>query len=217
MMPVIIMSANHTEPRDLRLLGRWFRPFPGLGVSVSIGAVWCLTGIASSSLLPLLRYDRSQLAAGEWWRLLSAHFVHIDLRHGALNAAALILTASIVAGRIRRSEWLWLALGSVAAVDGGLYWLSPEISWYAGASGVLHGLLAGGGLMLVARSHDLIGAVILILVSGKLAFEHLSGGISIFMGDAGFMVVSESHLLGAIGGVAGALAVLSGAAARRKV
>ncbi|HEV7714381.1 MAG TPA: hypothetical protein VGO53_02230, partial [Steroidobacteraceae bacterium] len=49
-----------------------------------------LLGIAIVLLLPELngdaaraglRYERMAIAAGEWWRLITAHFVHIDLEH----------------------------------------------------------------------------------------------------------------------------------------
>src|ERR671925_423667 len=33
----------------------------------------------------LLSYDREALAAGQWWRLLTAHLIHLDIRHALLN------------------------------------------------------------------------------------------------------------------------------------
>ncbi|MEJ1960855.1 MAG: hypothetical protein WDO56_04630 [Gammaproteobacteria bacterium] len=53
-----------------------------------------LIGIAVLLLLPelnadaarsALRYERVAIGAGEWWRLITAHFVHIDLEHTLLN------------------------------------------------------------------------------------------------------------------------------------
>src|SRR5258708_22014316 len=45
----------------------------------------------------LLRYDRSAIAAGGWWRLATAHFVHPDLHHLALNVLRLVLILSLCA------------------------------------------------------------------------------------------------------------------------
>lgn len=49
----------------------------------------------------------------------------------------------------------------------------------------------------------------LLLLAGKLAYEHLSGGTSLFMDGAGFAVVTEAHLYGAVGGLATALGILA--------
>lgn len=39
------------------------------------------------------------------------------------------------------AEWLLLAAGLLVAVDMGLYSLLPDVGWYVGASGLLHGCL----------------------------------------------------------------------------
>ena len=172
-------------------------------------ALFCLGGLFAEALMPLLRYDRPALANHEWWRLVSAHLAHFDLQHGVLNAAALVLTAWIVGRRVAVAEWLLLAAGSLIAVDAGLYWLSPDVGWYVGASGLLHGLFAGGALVLAVRERDVTGGIMLLLLAGKLAYEYLSGGTSLFMDGAGFAVVTEAHLYGAMGGLATALGILA--------
>ena len=45
----------------------------------------------------LLSFDREAIAAGQWWRLLSAHFVHIDLEHAVLNSLGLVLMWALFA------------------------------------------------------------------------------------------------------------------------
>ncbi|HEX8784094.1 MAG TPA: hypothetical protein VF764_12020, partial [Steroidobacteraceae bacterium] len=50
-----------------------------------------LPAVAGEGGRALLRYERSALADGEWWRLLSAHVVHLDLRHALLNVVGLAL------------------------------------------------------------------------------------------------------------------------------
>src|ERR1700759_82553 len=44
-----------------------------------------------------LRYDRTGLAAGQWWRLISAHLVHLDLDHAVLNSLGLVLMWALFA------------------------------------------------------------------------------------------------------------------------
>jgi rhomboid family GlyGly-CTERM serine protease len=209
-----MMTATTMRPINERHRSRpTARPTRGSLVAASLlagsAALFCLGGLFAEALMPLLRYDRPALANHEWWRLVSAHLAHFDLQHGVLNAAALVLTAWIVGRRVAITEWLLLAVGSLIAVDAGLYWLSPDVGWYVGASGLLHGLFAGGALVLAVRERDVTGGIMLLLLAGKLAYEYLSGGTSLFMDGAGFAVVTEAHLYGAMGGLATALGILS--------
>src|ERR1700730_14155789 len=49
----------------------------------------------------LLRYDRAGLAAGQWWRLLTGHIVHLDLEHAGLNSLGLVLMLVFVPPRLQ--------------------------------------------------------------------------------------------------------------------
>ena len=166
--------------------------------------------IAGSGLLPdaaleALRFERAAIAAGQWWRLATAHVVHLGAGHALMNAAALVLIVWLARDLRRSGEWLWLALASVIAVDAGLYLLVPALSWYVGASGVLHGLFSGAALLTLLRGDRLQGAVMLAAVGVKVGWEWAAGGSVSTLAGAGFPVVTESHLLGACGGAVGAL------------
>src|SRR6185369_4054684 len=74
-----------------------------------------LLAVAASLLLPeiggdatraALRYDRMAIAAGEWWRLITAHFVHIDLEHTLLNVMGFVLMWAIFARDFSPRQWL---------------------------------------------------------------------------------------------------------------
>jgi rhomboid family GlyGly-CTERM serine protease len=92
----------------------------------------------------LLRYDRSAIAAGGWWRLLTAHIVHLDAHHLILNELGLVLMWSLFAQDYDAVEWCVIVLAGALAISSGLWWLSPRVSWYVGASGVLHSVMAAG-------------------------------------------------------------------------
>src|SRR6202048_983400 len=92
----------------------------------------------------LLRYDRSAIAAGGWWRLLTAPIVHLDAHHLLLNELGLVLVWSLFAQDFDAVEWCVIVLSGALAISSGLWWLSPHVTWYVGASGVLHSVMAAG-------------------------------------------------------------------------
>lgn len=181
------------------------------GRAVWIGVYTILVVVALLALFgdatrDALRYDRAGLVAGQYWRLLGAHLVHLDLAHTILNGAALWLLVAAVGRGILAREWVFIVIGSVVGVDAGLYWLVPELSWYVGLSGVLHGALAGPALLLCLRRRPL-GWALLGLLTAKLAWEVYQGPLPGTSALVAGPVVTEAHLFGAIGGLAGALMV----------
>ncbi len=147
-----------------------------------------------------LRYQREPLAHGEWWRLLSAHLVHLSFEHALLNGAGLLLLWVLFARAYSPRRWAWILLTSVLIIDAGLWFLRPAVEWYVGASGVLHGALAAGALAFYRRG-DGAGAALLLLLVVKLAAEQY-GGASLFMHD--LPLVPDAHLFGVLGGLLGA-------------
>lgn len=148
-------------------------------------------------------YQRQELQRGEWWRLLSAHFVHLDLEHALLNGLGLVLMWALFARDYPPLRWLAIYVGSALAVSAGLWLFDPQLDWYVGASGALHGVMAAGTLAHLRR-RDLDGWVLALFVVGKLAYEQLAGALP-FAGSPDTIV--NAHLYGAIGGVALALAL----------
>ena len=149
----------------------------------------------------VLSFDRGAIGAGQWWRLLSAHFVHVDLEHAVLNSLGLVLMWALFARDY--SPWRWAAIycGSAIAVSLGLWYANPELQWYVGASGALHGVMAAGTIAHLRR-RDLDGWILAIFIVGKLAYEQLAGALP-FAGTTNTIV--DAHLYGALGGVVLAL------------
>ncbi|HVN45415.1 MAG TPA: rhombosortase [Steroidobacteraceae bacterium] len=152
----------------------------------------------------LLRYERSALAAGQWWRLLSAHLVHLDLRHALLNVAGLALIWALFAQDYSPLGWLAILLGAIAAIDAGLWLGDSTIQWYVGSSGVLHGAMAAGTLAHV-RTGERDGWLLAALLAAKLLYEQFIGALPFSGSDP---VVVDAHLYGALGGI-GTAAFLS--------
>jgi rhomboid family GlyGly-CTERM serine protease len=141
-----------------------------------------------------LRYDRSAIAAGGWWRLLTAHIVHLDVHHLILNELGLVLVWSLFAQDYDAVEWCAIALSGALAISSGLWWLSPRVTWYVGASGVLHALMAAGAAKhLATRAWD--RWILFLGLCAKLAWEQWGG-------HAAPLVVVDAHLYGAASGFA---------------
>src|SRR5580692_1335986 len=137
----------------------------------------------------LLRYDRSAIAAGGWWRLLTAHIVHLDVHHLILNELGLVLMWSLFAQDYDAVEWCAIVLAGALAISSGLWWLSPRVSWYVGASGVLHSVMAAGAAKhLVERSWD--RWILIVGLCAKLAWEQLRESSAV-------LIVVDAHLYGA--------------------
>src|SRR6202166_314830 len=141
------------------------------------------------SVSQLLRYDRSAIAAGGWWRLLTAHIVHLDVHPLLLNGLGLVLGGSVFPQDYDAVEWCAIVSAGALAISSGLWWLSPHVSWYVGASGVLHSVMAAGAAKhLAERAWDRW-----ILVTGlcaKLAWEQ-------FGAPRAPLIVVDAHLYGA--------------------
>jgi rhomboid family GlyGly-CTERM serine protease len=153
-----------------------------------------------------LQYDRVAIVDLEVWRLLTGHFVHLGLGHYVLNAVGLILVWLLVGMHFSGKQWLIVTAVSIAGVNAGLWLFNPQIVWYVGMSGFLHGLLAAGvvkGFQSAPREVLILGLV----VSTKILYEQLIGPMPGSEQSAGGSVVVDSHLYGALAG-AGIAAIL---------
>jgi rhomboid family GlyGly-CTERM serine protease len=147
-------------------------------------------------------WSREAIAAGEFWRLLTGHVVHLDLWHFAVNGVGALALWIIFRKELPVRYVLWVFAGSLLAINIGLWYFS-DLSDYAGLSGVLHGI-AAAGIYRWIQLRDPWGWVLAVLGVSKLAMEHIS---SPTMLDASYRLAAEAHLFGAIGGLS--VAVLS--------
>lgn len=172
-------------------------------------------GLELAGLTEALRYERVAIAGGELWRLASGHAVHLGWMHLLLNLAGLALVWMLVGPVFTVWQWVLVSALCIAGTDAGFWWLSPELDWYVGLSGILHGLLVAGALASVTargprRAESL---VLLALVGAKLGWEQWVGPVPGSASVAGGPVVVDAHLYGA---VAGAVAGLLVAACARR-
>ncbi len=102
-------------------------------------------------------------------------------------------------GHLRFHEW-WAVLAlSTLLIDGGLFFFSPEVQWYVGLSGVLHGIAVAGGFAL-ARGRSRTGVVLIGILVAKLIYEQLFGAVPMSAETVSGEVIVDAHLYGSIGG-----------------
>lgn len=184
--------------RDAR---EWlYATFPAIAIIIITGLLVLGGDLAREAL----RFDRSGLADWQVWRAITGHLVHLGPGHFLLNAAGVTLVALLVAREFRPIDWVALSIASIVGISAGLWFFNPEIAWYVGLSGLLHGWLAAGIVGLVThRRPD--GWPLAILLAGKLAIEQWMGPLPGSAEASGGPVVVDAHLYGAIAGAGAAL------------
>jgi rhomboid family GlyGly-CTERM serine protease len=103
--------------------------------------------LAGAGVVEMLQFERDAIAAGQWWRLVTGHLIHLGWSHWALNLAGLaILGLAFRASRPTRrfdadcKSSARPVAGLVILMLGtgiGLFLLNSELGWYRGLSGVL--------------------------------------------------------------------------------
>jgi rhomboid family GlyGly-CTERM serine protease len=175
-------------------------------VVVTLGAQWW-PGLAAS-----WQFERNAYAAGAWWQLLTAQWVHMGNLHAAVNAmgfAVLVLAfQQLIAGSTQSLALLGGYTGVALALT-----LDAHCARYAGASGALHGLLAGSALALLLPGPQVagwrtragrVGGLVLLGLAIKLVVQH-GGANPPTPGWLGFATYYPAHEAGAVGGLVAVL------------
>jgi membrane associated rhomboid family serine protease len=134
------------------------------------------------------------LAHGEWWRLLTAAFLHYGPIHLGLNMLALWWFGRALEDALGPARYLLLYVVSGLAGSAGALIANPN-AVTVGASGAIFGIL-GAAVVLERQQTNVLGGSALTLIVVNLAFTFAVPGISI-----------GGHLGGLAGGVLAMLAL----------
>jgi rhomboid family GlyGly-CTERM serine protease len=166
--------------------------------------LWLLLFIVSLALqidwVDSWRFNRQLVEQGQVWLLFSGHIVHLNWSHWALNMAGLAIVAFFFSAHASVKQWLAVLFVSACMINIGIWWLLPEIRSYVGLSGVLHGLFLYGALREI-RFYPSSGYVLTTVLIVKLVWEFFNGALPGSEDMTGGRVLTEAHLLGAIGGI----------------
>jgi membrane associated rhomboid family serine protease len=115
------------------------------------------------------------LAEGQWWRLLTAAFLHGGILHLGMNMLALWWFGAPIEEALGRARFLLLYLVSGLAGSVGALLLSPE-AVTVGASGAIFGIL-GAALVLERQRVYVLGGGALGIIVLNLAFTFFAGSV----------------------------------------
>jgi rhomboid family GlyGly-CTERM serine protease len=164
-------------------------------ITVCVGALACLPLLLPSGLWDKLIFDAAEVQTGQWWRLLAAHWTHVDGEHLAWNLAALALLAALIE-RVSRRLLLWTLTAGMLSVD--LLLLSPlcSLDRYCGLSGVLNGLFVVTLFLLWQQNRSPWVIITGVLCGAKILVE-LAAGEALFT-SAAWPPYAAAHLAGAM-------------------
>jgi rhomboid family GlyGly-CTERM serine protease len=181
-------------------------PFPCWRRFIVLAVALCV-----SAFLPpaMFEWSRIGLANAEYWRLATGHWVHLGVGHLSLNLAGLMIVCLMFKRHPPLTEWVAYLLLSPLVISLGLLWQAPDLAWYRGFSGCLHGLLVFTALFNF-RSEQRWSLLVLGFVALKLALENAFYTPEVENSLIGGRVILQAHWLGAItGAIAGLLSILA--------
>ena len=186
-----------SPPRDRRGHGREGDE-SALGINVAVYVAELLTGGGVNGTGSTI-YEKGVLFGpfveqGDWWRLLTAAFLHYGPVHLILNMVGLWWFGSLLEQRIGAGRYLMLYLVSgLAGSAGALLWSNGFLTPSVGASGAIFGIL-GAGLVLERQRDYVFGgsAMGVILINFVLTFSISS-------------ISKGGHIGGLVGGIICAL------------
>ena len=167
------------------------------------GAVVLLSLLATfvvDDLSLMMMYQRNEVLSGELWRLVTAHLVHTGLWHWLINITVFVILWSVFGENWLHWRGILLMVFLAIVISGGLIVLHPELQWYAGLSGILHGLLAAGALQKVLAGQRAYLTLLVILFI-KLIVEQWFGYFPLSDGLLAVPVIIDAHLYGAVAGL----------------
>ena len=135
---------------------------------------------------------------GEWWRMLTAGFLHGSPIHLLLNMVALWFLGQLVEPAVGTVRYLAIYFTSLLVGSFGALLLTPEAGT-VGASGAVFGLMGAAVVLMRDRGIDPMSTGLGPLILLNLLFTFAMPGISI-----------GGHLGGLAGGALAALVIVAG-------
>jgi rhomboid family GlyGly-CTERM serine protease len=171
------------------------------GLLLVILALMAIVMLISKEVALDIKYDRSLISSGEWWRLFTGHFQHLSWEHLILNSIGLVFVWLLVGDSHTPNQWLSVFIILSFALSIAFLFVYPELKWYVGMSGIIHGLLVSGLMVVFIRIRELFSILLLLVIAGKISYEQYHGTSDYLVEIIGGQVVTEAHMIGALVGI----------------
>jgi rhomboid family GlyGly-CTERM serine protease len=170
-------------------------------ICITLFSLLCtLIMLLPEPIVKTLQYHRVFIAEGELWRLISAHLTHLGWGHLIMNLVGFWLILALFPTTRPPLRCLTLLLLMMLGTSLGLWLFSPEVTWYRGLSGILHGLLCWGALNQL-RQQPTVSLFVIAFLVFKLIWEQWQGPLPGSESLAAGSVIVEAHLYGTVSGV----------------
>ncbi len=156
-----------------------------------------------------LQYDRTAIAAGQFWRIATCHLTHWSLDHLFWDTAVFVCLAAICMGESHRATWICLG-ASALAIPAALWFWIPDMPTYRGLSGLDSALFALLTVTLIRRGvaegswRSVVIACAFALAFGAKTIVELVTGTTMFVDSraAAMVPIPLAHVVGGVVGAA---------------
>lgn len=143
-----------------------------------------------------LLFLRENIQQGEVWRIWTGNLIHSNYIHLGLNLSGFWLFVFIFKELMNATQLIVSLTILITGVGLGLYFLNPELYWYAGLSGALYGLFIVGATYALLDKDFITGISILIVIPVKIIWDHLHNTGQANADLIGVPISTDSHIYG---------------------
>jgi rhomboid family GlyGly-CTERM serine protease len=141
------------------------------------------------------RFQQDWIQQAEFWRVITAHWIHFNWQHLILNGLGLVFCVAIARPVWSIGRWIVYNLLLAIGISMLFTWLNPELDWYVGYSGVLFGVFLLAAIELF-KTERIIASLLGIGVCSKVVLEQTSS-VTVTTSDfIGVPVIIDAHLYG---------------------
>lgn len=144
-------------------------------LSISLIAIFLLQELTGTLLVKSFALFAPLVTSGEWWRLITAGFLHGSIIHLLFNVYILWVIGSQLESIVGKVKFIIIYFVSLLGGSVASYLFSPFGSYSIGASGAIFGLM--GAMLVVGRKRNLDISQITTLVAINVVIGFVLSGI----------------------------------------